>query len=384
MSTPNLKFEQSPAESLAESFTSTPGHQYPSLFHPQPSMEPLQAMTPQSFDEDSMFGDDIGGSLAGTPAPEKKPVKKRKSWGQQLPEPKTNLPPRKRAKTEDEKEQRRVERVLRNRRAAQSSRERKRQEVEALEAEKRQIERRRNNDLELQLANMATRCAELEKRLQKATGGIHGDLSPTFLPSANTTPSRQQTFNGQSPIALTKDLFAEEQDPSIRQLMMTPQTLKDTHNTMQSAISPTVNPLSLSSPPPMESDDKSSFNAASFDLTQHSAAMLCLDNYSLGANDVGNYFDNPETLGADQDFFNQRVEPIADSFTNDFNNLAGDNIGAANDLFFDAFINQNPEITQSAPEVHSSDLLAEKTLSLQSHHGASSSGCDVGGNAVIV
>lgn len=94
MSTPNLKFEQSPAESLAESFASTPGHQYPSLFHPQPSMEPLQALTPQSFDEDSMFGDDIGGSLAGTPAPEKKPVKKRKSWGQQLPEPKTNLPPR--------------------------------------------------------------------------------------------------------------------------------------------------------------------------------------------------------------------------------------------------------------------------------------------------
>ncbi|RAL68672.1 hypothetical protein DID88_007381 [Monilinia fructigena] len=244
MSTPNLKFEQSPAESLAESFTSTPGHQYPSLFHPQPSMEPLQAMTPH---------------LAGTPAPEKKPVKKRKSWGQQLPEPKTNLPPRKRAKTEDERNK---------------DEERKRQEVEALEAEKRQIERR-NNDLELQLANMATRCAELEKRLQKATGGIHDDLSPTFLPSANTTPSRQQPFNGQSPIALTKDLFAEEQDPSIRQLMMTPQTLKDTHNIMQSAISPTVNPLSLSSPPPMESDDKSSFNAASFDLTQHSAAMLC-------------------------------------------------------------------------------------------------------------
>jgi hypothetical protein len=60
-------------------------------------MEPLQAMTPQSFDGDSMFGDDMGedmgltGSLAGTPAPEKKQVKKRKSWGQQLPEPKTNL-----------------------------------------------------------------------------------------------------------------------------------------------------------------------------------------------------------------------------------------------------------------------------------------------------
>jgi transcriptional activator HAC1 len=32
---------------------------------------------------------------SGTPSPEdKKPAKKRKSWGQELPTPKTNLPPR--------------------------------------------------------------------------------------------------------------------------------------------------------------------------------------------------------------------------------------------------------------------------------------------------
>merc|ERR1711881_185166 len=64
---------------------------------------------------------------------ESKTTKKRKSWGQVLPEPKTNLPPRKRAKTADEKEQRRIERVKRNRLAAHNSRERKRQEVEALQ-----------------------------------------------------------------------------------------------------------------------------------------------------------------------------------------------------------------------------------------------------------
>jgi transcriptional activator HAC1 len=61
-----------------------------------------------------------------------KPAKKRKSWGQELPEPKTMLPPRKRAKTEDEKEQRRIERIKRNRAAAHNSRERKRQETETL------------------------------------------------------------------------------------------------------------------------------------------------------------------------------------------------------------------------------------------------------------
>lgn len=91
MTTTPIKFEQSPADSLADSFASTPGTLYPSLFDSQDAMDGSEVMTPP-FDEDednSMFG-----SIAGTPAPESKPVKKRKSWGQQLPEPKTNLPPR--------------------------------------------------------------------------------------------------------------------------------------------------------------------------------------------------------------------------------------------------------------------------------------------------
>ena len=86
--TPNIKFESSPTESMADSFSSSDA-QYSSLF--SDNMDPSQVMTPQSFDDDSMFGDDME---AGSPAPEKKPVKKRKSWGQQLPQPKTNLPPR--------------------------------------------------------------------------------------------------------------------------------------------------------------------------------------------------------------------------------------------------------------------------------------------------
>ncbi|QFZ28489.1 putative transcriptional activator [Clavispora lusitaniae] len=47
---------------------------------------------------------------------------------------KSSLPPRKRAKTQEEKEQRRVERILRNRRAAHASREKKRKHVEYLES----------------------------------------------------------------------------------------------------------------------------------------------------------------------------------------------------------------------------------------------------------
>ncbi|KAG0123491.1 hypothetical protein HOY82DRAFT_638202 [Tuber indicum] len=63
--------------------------------------------------------------------------KKRKSWVQELPIPRTTLPPRKRAKTDEEKEQRRIERILRNRAAARSSRQRKEKQVEALEEERK-------------------------------------------------------------------------------------------------------------------------------------------------------------------------------------------------------------------------------------------------------
>lgn len=47
--------------------------------------------------------------------------------------PSTSLPPRKRARTQEEKEQRRVERILRNRRAAHLSREKKKKYIEFLE-----------------------------------------------------------------------------------------------------------------------------------------------------------------------------------------------------------------------------------------------------------
>jgi transcriptional activator HAC1 len=97
---------------------------------------------------------------------DKRPTKKRKSWGQVLPEPKTCLPPRKRAKTEDEKEQRRVERVLRNRRAAQSSRERKRQEVEALEKRNKELEHR----LEVMQRDRVTLLAQLKQHMCRGSG----------------------------------------------------------------------------------------------------------------------------------------------------------------------------------------------------------------------
>lgn len=173
-----------------------------------------------------------------------KKTKKRKSWGQVLPEPKTNLPPRKRAKTDDEKEQRRVERVLRNRRAAQSSRERKRQEVEALE--------KRNRELEDLLASVQETNLALVQELSKHRDGA-------VLPPSGPSPLKH---------TLSSQLF---------------------QNGAQREAS-TVNPASLSPPatdaaeePVNETAGEASTQpttqqpaaAAASDLTQRPAEMLC-------------------------------------------------------------------------------------------------------------
>jgi transcriptional activator HAC1 len=56
-----------------------------------------------------------------------------------------SLPPRKRARTEAEKEQRKIERIIRNRKAAHASREKKRKHVEHLEAYVKLLESNVNN-----------------------------------------------------------------------------------------------------------------------------------------------------------------------------------------------------------------------------------------------
>ncbi|KAK7428098.1 transcription factor that binds to CRE motif [Neonectria magnoliae] len=195
---PMVKFENSPAES----FISTPGDSYTSLFAAAtPSaantMNPMEMMTPKSFTEEkptSSAVDDLSDEEDGSPAPsgDKKSAKKRKSWGQVLPEPKTNLPPRKRAKTEDEKEQRRVERVLRNRRAAQSSRERKRLEVEALE--------KRNKELESMLINAQKAnlmLVEELNRFRRNSGVVTRSSSPLDSLRDNPVTLSQELFSSQ-------------------------------------------------------------------------------------------------------------------------------------------------------------------------------------------
>jgi hypothetical protein len=113
--------------------------------------------------------------------PEKKPVKKRKSWGQQLPTPTTNLAPRKRAKTAEEKEQRRVERVLRNRAAAQKSREVKKQQLEKIEQE-RDVLKEQNEVLlatNKQLEQLKQQLLEHTRRLEEENRRLRSSSTET-------------------------------------------------------------------------------------------------------------------------------------------------------------------------------------------------------------
>ncbi|KAG4219108.1 hypothetical protein PC116_g32412, partial [Phytophthora cactorum] len=221
-------------------------------------------MTPQSFTEEKPAD---SATIQSTPSPapenpEKKPVKKRKSWGQVLPEPKTNLPPRKRAKTEDEKEQRRVERVLRNRRAAQSSRERKRQEVEALEQRNRQLE-------------------ELLRNQQKTNEMLMDELNKLRRGSGVSRSSSPLDGFQPSPLTLSQPLFGSSQDGTaqdksgmINDFILMPEQ----DGTVDPAsLSPELTPVPDSFPESSTTEEVATVPtpAASSDATQHPAAVLC-------------------------------------------------------------------------------------------------------------
>jgi len=99
--------------------------------------------------------------------------------------------------------------------------------------------------------------------------------------------------------------------------------------------------------------------------------------------DFRGYFDLPEPTESDRLILENGILPIADAFDLNYDHLAGDNDGVFDDFNINDFLNHD-EITQPAPEIQSSDSLAETTASLQPQLGASSYGCDDGGNAVSV
>lgn len=147
---------------------------------------------------------------------------------------------RKRAKTEDEKEQRRIERVLRNRAAAQISRERKRLEIEKLETEKAKMEQQ-NRFLLQRLAQMEAENNRLSQQVAK--------LSTEIRSSRGSSP---QSVSAPSP-TLAPVLFKQEHDELSLEKIPFP-TPADTIYTPSVIVTDSIE---------------------TSDLTQHPAAMLC-------------------------------------------------------------------------------------------------------------
>ncbi|KAG8530096.1 uncharacterized protein KY384_005578 [Bacidia gigantensis] len=206
-------------------------------------MTPSRSASPQIKEENSQD--------------EKRSSKKRKSWGQELPTPKTNLPPRKRAKTEDEKEQRRIERVLRNRAAAQSSRERKRQEVEKLEGEKSTIEEQ-NQNLKDRLMAVEHEKFLLSQKLAKMAAQIKSLKD-------GTTPPPSEPASPAPEIQSFDQMKIKKEIDDYQYSALTPQTFS-------SPASMTYSPSESPSQSSLSFDDESL--ATSPDMTQHPAAMF--------------------------------------------------------------------------------------------------------------
>ncbi|KEQ70527.1 hypothetical protein M436DRAFT_53835 [Aureobasidium namibiae CBS 147.97] len=181
-----------------------------------------------------------------------KPAKKRKSWGQALPEPKTNLPPRKRAKTADEKEQRRIERIKRNRAAAHNSRERKRQEAERLEVE--------NHALKQQINALHQQLAQKDVTLDKCKDMIPGGLPELTQEELANIKVPEESIVSPSSSYDTIDPRASLAPSSINEDYMTPSVKMEP-----------MSPASQMHLPPSAVHRTS----ISLDPTQHSAAMLC-------------------------------------------------------------------------------------------------------------
>jgi len=117
-----------------------------------------------------------------------------------------------------------------------------------------------------------------------------------------------------------------------------------------------------------------------FDINSFSH-LSNLGDDSLSHHDFGSYFDAPEPTESDNQLFEQRLAPLADDFNSNFDHLANHNDGVFENFNLDDFLHDDQ---QPATEIHASDPLAETTANLQPQLGASSYGCDSGGNAVSV
>ena len=166
----------------------------------------------------------------------------------------------KRAKTEAEKEQRRIERVLRNRAAAQSSRERKRKEVQALEDQKALLEE--NNDL---LKSRLTIAEQQNQALGQQLKEMEEKIShyENYMRVARQVAAAVEK-ESVHPTPADEPVPIKEEDPFIF-----------VHSEDASIQDSTLDPNSLFSDSPSDNPSQSPEATESLSMTHQSAALMC-------------------------------------------------------------------------------------------------------------
>lgn len=202
----------------------------------------------------------------------------------QLPLPADALPPRKRAKTTEEKEQRRVQRIMRNRQAAHASREKKRKHVETLEKScadltdenkllKKKCDEMKKNQVQMmeQQYLLATKIKQYQSIIQAAKA--LGDLT-----TLDNVPTNTELI---SPADTTNNSSCSS-PVSIKEEYASPESLV-LNNSNSNGNEPPTSPLNLE-----ETDDKkhnvissvsSSLLGNLNNQSQHPAAMLLFKKF---------------------------------------------------------------------------------------------------------
>ncbi|WPK26427.1 hypothetical protein PUMCH_003781 [Australozyma saopauloensis] len=190
---------------------------------------------------------------------------------------KSTLPPRKRAKTQEEKEQRRMERILRNRRAAHASREKKRRHVERLEAYVLALEKN-NSILQSNVSKLSVGASEtLLNTLEQPqdTTELKACISSTCVVSATSLASSDgdiSTYEDSEQTAVKMEplspMLVAEKNPS---LAVDEELNADASNSFYNYLSPVSldSPIDLSlkqEPNSSLASSPQSINYASLDL----------------------------------------------------------------------------------------------------------------------
>jgi hypothetical protein len=151
-------------------------------------------------------------------SPEPTQKRARKPWGQPVEPFEKIIGPRKRAKTEEEKDQRAKERILRNRKAADASRQRRKDEQDRLQ--------RRINELEADLEVYQNKFGPLPKHESSLSENYTNEIpqyQPHISPQLLSQPNQPESLQGTSfeltpPDSTDTDMAfdAFEQQPPIK------------------------------------------------------------------------------------------------------------------------------------------------------------------------